>query len=416
MPDNDNFLISPVYGTVIHRNFKPLYADERFAELYGFDSVAEVMAVPSLLEYIDAADREEAQQSYQNIMSGRVAPQVSQFQNVNKQGREIAVLTVERIVEWQSAPALQITLIDMTPRVEAEKQMRQSEQKFRDLAECSIQGMIVHRDFKPLYVNRAYATMHGYNSPEEIMALPSMQVLFAPDEVADGNERLAELMDGVADNHRLRLCNIRRDGSKMWVDLVEQRIQWNAQPAIQTIVVDVTQQHLLEEKLKRQASTDELTGLANRRRLMERFEELFKLSRRYPHPLSCILMDLDRFKLINDNYGHAAGDQVLRQFSQLCRNVVREVDFVGRYGGEEFLVILPETTLETAYVVAERLRQHTEQCEIDTGKKGLLKFTVSSSVAQLQSEDSSVDQLIQRADKGLYLAKADGRNRVWYMK
>lgn len=413
MPDIDDFLILPVCGVVIHRDFKPLFVDDKFAQLYGLGSAEEAMAVPSLLNYIDEAGREEAIRSYRKIISGLAEPSVRQFRNVDNRGRDKWVLAIAHMVDWQGEPAVHTTLIDMTPRVEAETRLRNSEQKFRDLAELSIQGIIVHRDFKPLFTNMAYANMHGYESPEEILALPSIQVLFSVEDIDDGNTRLSNLMEKRADSHRLRLCNTKRDGSKMWVDLVEHRIQWNGEPAIQTIVVDVTEQHRLEQKIQAQALTDELTGLANRRRLMERFDELVKFSRRYRQPLSCILMDLDRFKSVNDQYGHAVGDEVLRQFAEICRQYTREVDFIGRYGGEEFLILLPETCNETACQVAERLRVYTEQAVVNALDGQPLHFTVSSAVAQLDEKDTSVEQLIQRADKGLYQAKSAGRNRVW---
>ncbi len=159
------------------------------------------------------------------------------------------------------------------------------------------------------------------------------------------------------------------------------------------------------------AVTDELTGAYNRRHLFELAEFEFAQARRYMRPLSAIMFDLDRFKDINDTYGHAIGDQVLRWVAGHCRGVVRDVDVWGRYGGEEFAVVLPETELKGAVQVAERLRREVADLPIETAR-GPIHVTVSLGVAELGDEMSDVHALIDRADAAMYFAKRTGRNRV----
>ncbi len=161
------------------------------------------------------------------------------------------------------------------------------------------------------------------------------------------------------------------------------------------------------KELRKMVVTDELTALFNRRHILELLETELEKAKRYGRDLSLIMMDLDFFKKINDSYGHQFGDKVLKKIGYILQQNTRNLDLVGRYGGEEFLLILPETELKKAALVAEKLRQKIKNEEIE----GLdFKLTASFGVAQFKDELSQ--QLIKRADKRLYKAKAEGRDRV----
>jgi two-component system, cell cycle response regulator len=165
-------------------------------------------------------------------------------------------------------------------------------------------------------------------------------------------------------------------------------------------------------ELNRVAVTDGLTGLYNRRHIEDRLQEMFEHSRRLHEPLACVMFDLDQFKSVNDTYGHQVGDKVLREFADVIRGVAREVDRIGRFGGEEFLVLLPGTVLDAAVTFAERARQQVEAIEFEH-EGGTLRRTLSAGVAAWphpRIKDRS--QLVKAADDALYAAKALGRNRV----
>jgi diguanylate cyclase (GGDEF)-like protein len=162
--------------------------------------------------------------------------------------------------------------------------------------------------------------------------------------------------------------------------------------------------------LQKLAERDPLTGLANRRRLIAAGQEEHRRARRLDHPLAALMLDLDRFKRVNDRYGHGAGDDVLREVARRIQDAVREIDLPARYGGEEFAVLLPDTRLEKAQEVAERIRQAVGDAPIDT-RRGALAVTVSAGVAVL-GEQGDLAALIEAADGALYAAKAAGRNRV----
>jgi diguanylate cyclase (GGDEF)-like protein len=166
----------------------------------------------------------------------------------------------------------------------------------------------------------------------------------------------------------------------------------------------------LFSEVQQLASIDSLTGLHNRRHFMELAKREFGRARRYQHPLAAIMMDIDHFKRINDTYGHALGDHVLATVAERCRNTVRDIDIVGRYGGEEFVSLLLETDLNGARIVAERLRQSAAlPIETDSGK---LSITISIGVAIMDKKCTGLDALLVRADQALYVAKLAGRNQV----
>lgn len=158
------------------------------------------------------------------------------------------------------------------------------------------------------------------------------------------------------------------------------------------------------------ARTDELTGLSNRRDMQHRLNQEFSRYQRSGHHFSVALIDLDLFKRINDEYGHDAGDEVLREFSELIRRVIRQTDVAARWGGEEFLVLLPDTSLLQALTLAERLRAEVASTPFTfSGKR--LPVTVSAGVCSI-AKTGTVAELLKQADVHLYSAKEDGRNRI----
>lgn len=165
------------------------------------------------------------------------------------------------------------------------------------------------------------------------------------------------------------------------------------------------------ETLARLASIDPLTGVYNRRYYYERAETEFCKCLRYHHPLSVLMLDADRFKAINDQYGHHMGDTVLVELTRICARMTRSSDFVGRMGGEEFAICCPETDLAGAMLLAERIRQAINDCTI-VNEDVKIGFTVSIGVTELTGHDSNFEAVHDRADHLLYQAKEQGRNRV----
>jgi diguanylate cyclase (GGDEF)-like protein len=179
--------------------------------------------------------------------------------------------------------------------------------------------------------------------------------------------------------------------------------------AERTQQLELANRRLREEKVTLEISsiTEGLTGLYNRTYVLDRFEKELAASRRYDKLLSVIMFDLDHFKRVNDAYGHQVGDAVMQRVTAIFKAVIRESDLAGRYGGEEFLIVLPETDCGEAAVVAERIRAQVEALQwTEPG----LRPTISGGVAESSGE--TADRLLQRADSLLYRAKELGRNRI----
>ena len=170
--------------------------------------------------------------------------------------------------------------------------------------------------------------------------------------------------------------------------------------------IEIERKTIAENRFSRLANTDELTGLGNRRSFVERAREAMALSRRHAQPLALLFVDVDGLKELNDNEGHARGDLALKQLARALRQCLRQSDYAARYGGDEFVILMPPTDMHAATIAAERLR-----AAIETGNDGL-PLTVSVGLASTQGTHVGIEELVARADEALYVAKRAGRNQV----
>lgn len=178
-------------------------------------------------------------------------------------------------------------------------------------------------------------------------------------------------------------------------------------------IFDITEKKGLESALAKLAATDELTGLPNRRDGMTRLEVLHSDSKRKNRPYCVAMVDIDHFKRLNDQFGHANGDLVLKAFAELVKETLRCSDVCFRYGGEEFVILLPETGADEGYIVVERLRQAVAATQLTLSDNQSTRATVSIGLTQSSPEhDVSCEHLIKTSDSALYDAKESGRNRV----
>ncbi|MEX0803753.1 MAG: diguanylate cyclase [Candidatus Binatia bacterium] len=167
-----------------------------------------------------------------------------------------------------------------------------------------------------------------------------------------------------------------------------------------------------QQHLEYQTQTDSLTGLFNRRAFEKKIGEEFERSKRYEHPLSVLIFDIDNFKIINDTYGHHGGDAALIKISEILRDKTRRSDFPSRYGGEEFVLILPDTDQESSFQVAKKFHEEIRSCSFGTANKPFL-LTVSMGLASTSiKEYSDWRQMVDDADRALYQAKNAGKDRI----
>ncbi len=204
---------------------------------------------------------------------------------------------------------------------------------------------------------------------------------------------------------------VRRDGTSFPLEVSLSRATIDSASVYVAIVRDVTEAVRAREQLFGLATSDALTGMRNRRYFLEGAEAEFSRAKRHSRNLSLLLIDVDHFKEINDTHGHAAGDAALKSLARVCRRSMREVDIVGRIGGEEFAIAMPEAELASARAAAERLRRQIAEEELSFDGKAI-RITISVGVSAAEPRDMSIEQIMRRADQALYQAKGGGRNRV----
>jgi diguanylate cyclase (GGDEF)-like protein/PAS domain S-box-containing protein len=299
---------------------------------------------------------------------------------------------------------------DVTERVQALAALRESEERFRTLAETTSSGIYIGRDDRLLVVNRAMQAITGYDEAE-LLAIDGM-LLIHPEHRAQMITRREARRRGeaVAAGFDVRL--LRKDGSERWAEVSVATLLYAGEAAVLGTVVDVTEHKRLEAELRSLATTDTLTGLPNRRHFLARLaEEHARLQRNETQPAAVLMLDLDHFKRVNDRFGHAVGDEMLRHFAGQISDELRRIDSAGRVGGEEFALLLPGADAAAATIFAERLRRRV--ADEPLRHDGIpVTITVSIGIAALDAADAAADAALIRADRALYRAKGAGRNRV----
>ena len=260
------------------------------------------------------------------------------------------------------------------------------------------------------YVNDAFLKSSGYAREEIIGRSPAMFQSGQTDEAVYQN-LWQTILSGYV--WRGEVLNRRKNGDQYWDNMAISPLRDRFGRISHFVAVreDVTERKGREEDLRQLAQIDPLTGIGNRRFLLERAEHEQLRAERFGSPLSVLLLDIDHFKQINDRHGHAAGDETIRKVALACVDSVREIDVVGRYGGEEFVIVLPGTDLEGARELAERLRATISRITVPGSDGNSFELTASVGVATYGPGDE-LEHLLAAADAALYRAKSLGRNRV----
>jgi diguanylate cyclase (GGDEF)-like protein/PAS domain S-box-containing protein len=305
---------------------------------------------------------------------------------------------------------------EITERRDVEQALRASEKNYRDLVD-SVNSIILRWDSRGriVFMNPYGLFFFGYRADELIGR--SLVGTIVPETESTTHRDLKKLMREIQrdpDQYRTNENeNMKKDGSRVWVYWNNRAIQDEAGQIVEILSVgtDITERRNMEAKLRLLATTDSLTGAFNRRHFFDKAKSEFRRHRRYGHAFVLLLMDLDHFKHINDNYGHPAGDAALKSFVNTALMIFRKTDLFGRTGGEEFSALLPETEIADAVRVADRLRNKVSSLQV-IAEGNTIQYTVSIGLTALRPEDKSLREMVRRADEALYEAKGTGRNRV----
>jgi diguanylate cyclase (GGDEF)-like protein/PAS domain S-box-containing protein len=328
---------------------------------------------------------------------------------------DFAALVLGAAERAQQARTLQEYRLHLEDLVaERTRQLQASEHNFRRLFQAAPVAMV-------LVDLGDRATVGGNAYALAMFAATSAQLAAAaPDELwVDANDHarlMAEVRaHGSVDNFEAQLRTL--EGRPFWADIAARNISVDDKPVLLYGIRDITAQKQAADALRQSgeqlrvlAETDSLTGLPNRRRALEQARVEIERAHRYDRPLSLAMLDMDNFKAINDRHGHLVGDEALRRVATTVRRELRAQDHVGRYGGEELVFIFPESPLDAARPVIERIRVAVAALQLD-GDGAVVPLTLSGGVVQWRKGES-VDDAIRRADAALYTAKAGGRNRI----
>jgi diguanylate cyclase (GGDEF)-like protein/PAS domain S-box-containing protein len=268
------------------------------------------------------------------------------------------------------------------------------EANFRTLAEAIACAVFISQGERLHYVNHAAETITGY-AREELLSMTFWDLVHPDCRELDLNRESAR--HGDAERNGVKI--VTKNGDERWIDISTTTIEFDGMLTSLVSAFDVTERKLAEEKVQLLAVTDPLTGLGNYRRLAEALDAEVKRTGRTGRPFAVLLLDLDQLKKINDRYGHLIGSQALCRFADVLRVDCRAIDTAARYGGDEFVVILPETTAAAARVVASRIRSRLAADSLEP------LLSASIGVAVYPQDGETIEALLRTADSELYAMK-----------
>jgi len=391
--------------------------NEQWAKMLGYTYEEIQHTTRQWTDFIHPEDRQKAWQSIDNVIEGRSPVHKIEYRMLHKDGSIRWILDQAKVMKRDAdgkPTRMSGTHNDITDRKQIEEVVNEGNLRLnRILDNLFTYVALLDTDAVVQEVNKAPLDRAGYRHEDVVGQYFYNAPWWTYDEQV--RDQLIVALDAAKQGKFSRYDVL----AKMGVDLVPLDFQVgpiydNSGQIIGLLptAVDITERKRLEVELKRQAHLDYLTGLPNRRSFMDQGEVELSRTQRYDTSLSVLMLDIDHFKLINDTYGHQAGDLVLKTLATIFQEVLRNVDIIGRMGGEEFAVMLPETDIDQATEVAERLREVILEDEVSLPVGLRINFTVSIGIATLIDKRSNIDMLLYEADKALYRAKHTGRNKV----
>ncbi|PRR83686.1 diguanylate cyclase [Clostridium vincentii] len=336
------------------------------------------------------------------------------FQNKNKE--QINAIVSSKFINIKGTTYILSVIRDITHLKEIEKRLRESEERHRLLAD-NASDVIWTMDLegKFTYISPSVEKLRGY-SVEEVLKQSQEEVL-CPSSLIHMKQGLENAIKSVQNNQpfkdfRGELEQPCKDGSTVWTEVTVSGMYNEEGGFIGMLGVtrNITKRKKMEKEIIKLSITDKLTQLYNRLKLDETFENELARSRISKKTFSIILLDIDHFKLVNDTFGHQVGDTVLVEIANILKNNVGSTDVIGRWGGEEFLIILPEVEGKGGKLLAEKLR-----AKIDHNNFMIAGHLTSSFGVAVYKDDISPASMVSRADEALYKAKENGRNRVEFL-
>lgn len=392
-----------------------LVCNERWAEIAGY-MLSELvpLSIDTWSRLANPDDLKRSGELLEMHFAGRLPYYDCDVRMRHKDGHWVWVRDRGKVATWTAdgKPLLMCgTHMDITGRKEAEAALLENEAKFRTIFNSSLVGIGISRLSDGIYIdaNDAFLRMLGYQR-YELQGKTAHELEIWPDS-DDQRDIVGKLMAGESVNgHQGRART--KSGEIRDQLLYANVVSIAGQDCCVSMLYDNTEQMNAERQLEALAQTDSLTSVANRRHFLAMAGQELARAKRYGGSISLLMIDIDYFKQVNDTYGHQVGDVVLARFAKFCRESLRAIDIIGRIGGEEFAVLMPQTDSEQTLEVAERLRKTTSEIDIALEHGLPVHITISIGVVTMKDVRTNIDTLISQADSALYEAKHAGRNRV----
>lgn len=334
--------------------------------------------------------------------------------HVRKDGSEFPVEVMSQLVCWEGKEYLLSTARDMTSRQAMEEDLRNREPLLAFALNEAMDGMWDwNAETGEVFFSPGMKRMLGYGPYEMPPVFETWKDNVHPDDCEQVLQLLDDHLQGKSERYEATYRLANRNGDYLWMSDSGQVCQKDSQGnplRVVGMLRNIDQQKRLEDRLRDLATVDELTGLMNRRAGYSAFEQQVRLAKRHVTGLSVALLDLDYFKAVNDQYGHQMGDKVLKMAANCFSQRLRGTDILMRWGGEEFLLVMPHTQHQDALLLCEELRDQLSKQVLYQSDQAI-SVTVSIGLAVLTADSHSIKQLVQEADTALYRAKSLGKNR-----
>jgi diguanylate cyclase (GGDEF)-like protein/PAS domain S-box-containing protein len=362
--------------------------------------------------------RDEAMKFFGRQFVKGIQNTYSEYPTLTKNGQEVWFgQNTQLIWENGNVTGFQVVARDITDRKRIEKELRDSEERYRRIVETSSDAVLLRSRESIIYANPAALKLFRANHPEDLIGKRYLDLVH-PDDRATSTERVKKTMEEnwIAPPREHQIVAL--DGQVVHVESTGVPVQYRGETHVFGIFRDISERREAEKALResekryRELSiVDDLTQLYNSRHFYFQLRIELDRSNRYEQPLTLLLLDLDNFKAFNDAYGHVEGDQVLRRLGQVVKRCLRETDFAFRYGGEEFTILLPVTTSADGAFTAERIRTEFKKEAFYPAPGPDVHVTVSIGLAQYKPQEE-MKVFVHRVDQLMYQGKKNGKDRV----